>query len=317
MTVTNTSRLDVKKFPALDDFRLLAVILVVANHTRSADGEFLWVLTVLRRVSVPFFIMVSGYFLARGNWRSTGKFLTKTAMLYGVGVLLYLPLNCYAGQLSPDFFRRVIFDGSFYHLWYLPALLLGTPIAYYLSRFKPQAAIPIAGALYLIGLGGESYYGLVSGIPVISAFYNGIFQVFDYTRNGLFYVPLFLLLGAAGIVFSRRTSVIGLLCSLAALIVEALLLHRSGIQRHDSMYFFFPVLAQLQDHRQNSADERQHRPQVCVRVGGAAAHQYREHIRHHQGWPEAQRQSALHHPSDSAGAGPVLRTAVGADRCGG
>ena len=50
MTVTNTSRLDVKKFPALDDFRLLAVILVVANHTRSADGEFLWVLTVLRRV---------------------------------------------------------------------------------------------------------------------------------------------------------------------------------------------------------------------------------------------------------------------------
>ena len=82
----------------------------------------------------------------------------------------------------------------------------------------------------------------MSGIPVISAFYNGIFQVFDYTRNGLFYVPLFLLLGAAGIVFSRRTSVIGLLCSLAALIVEALLLHRSGIQRHDSMYFFFPFL---------------------------------------------------------------------------
>lgn len=223
-----------KKFPALDDFRLLAVILVVANHTRSADGEFLWLLTVLRRVSVPFFIMVSGYFLARGNWRSTGKFLTKTAMLYGVGVLLYLPLNYYAGQLSPDFFRRVIFDGSFYHLWYLPALLLGTPIAYYLSRFKPQAAIPIAGVLYLIGLGGESYYGLVSGIPILSTFYNGIFHVFDYTRNGLFYVPMFLLLGAAGIVFSRRTSVIGLLCSLAALIVEALLLHRSGIQRHDS-----------------------------------------------------------------------------------
>ena len=167
MTVRSTFRLKAKKFPALDDFRLIAVILVVANHTRSADGEFLWLLTVLRRVAVPFFIMVSGYFLARGNWRSTGKFLTKTAMLYGVGVLLYLPLNYYAGQLSPDFFRRVIFDGSFYHLWYLPALLLGTPIAYYLSRFKPQAAIPIAGALYLIGLGGESYYGLVSGLSLI------------------------------------------------------------------------------------------------------------------------------------------------------
>ena len=183
--------------------------------------------------------MVSGYFLARGNWRSTGKFLKKTAMLYGVSILLYLPLNYYAGQLSLDFFRRAIFDGSFYHLWYLPALLLGTPIAYCLTRFKPEAAIPIAGILYLIGLGGESYYGLVSGVPVLATFYNGIFSVFDYTRNGLFYVPLFLLLGAAGIIFRRKVAVIGLLCSFVALIVEALLLHSSGIQRHDSNGFFF------------------------------------------------------------------------------
>ena len=231
-----------KKFPALDDFRLIAAILVVAVHTRSTDSEILWLLTVLRRIAVPFFIMVSGYFLARGNWRSTGKFLKKTAMLYGVSILLYLPLNYYAGQLSLDFFRRAIFDGSFYHLWYLPALLLGTPIAYCLTRFKPEAAIPIAGILYLIGLGGESYYGLVSGVPVLATFYNGIFLVFDYTRNGLFYVPLFLLLGAAGIIFRRKVAVIGLLCSLTALIVEALLLHHSGIQRHDSMYLFYPFL---------------------------------------------------------------------------
>lgn len=88
-----------KKFPALDDFRLIAAILVVAVHTRSTDSEILWLLTVLRRIAVPFFIMVSGYFLARGNWRSTGKFLKKTAMLYGVSILLYLPLNYYAGQL--------------------------------------------------------------------------------------------------------------------------------------------------------------------------------------------------------------------------
>lgn len=231
-----------KKFPAFDDFRLFAVILVVANHTRSADSEFLWLLTVLRRVSVPFFIMVSGYFLARGNWRSTGKFLAKTAMLYGAGVLLYLPLNYYAGQLSPDFFRRVIFDGSFYHLWYLPALLLGTPIAFYLSRSRPQAAIFMSGALYLIGLGGESYYGLVSNVPVLSTIYDGIFLVFTYTRNGLFYVPLFLLLGAAGLTFSRKISAVGFLISFPALVIEAILLRKSGIQRHDSMYFFFPFL---------------------------------------------------------------------------
>ena len=229
-----------KKFPALDGFRLIAVILVVANHTRSADGEFLWLLTVLRRIAVPYFLMVSGYFLGRDGWRSTGRFWKKTALLYGAGVLLYLPLNWYAGQLSPDFPRQVLFDGSFYHLWYLPALLLGAPIVRLLGRLGQKKALLIAGGLYLIGLGGDSYYGL---LPENTAhLYDAIFQVFTYTRNGLFYVPLFLLLGAAGITLGRRISLAGFLVSLSMLISEALLLHGAGVQRFDSMYLSFPFL---------------------------------------------------------------------------
>ncbi len=229
-----------KKFPALDDFRLIAVILVVANHTRSAEGEFLWLLTVLRRTAVPYFIMVSGYFLGRDSWRSTGRFLKKTALLYGTGVLLYLPLSWYAGQLSPDFPRQVLFDGSFYHLWYLPALLLGVPIARFLSRLGQKKALLAAGALYLIGLGGDSYYGLLP--QGLAGFYDGIFRVFTYTRNGLFYVPLFLLLGAAGIAMGSRRSLAGFLVSLSMLVSEALFLHGAGVQRFDSMYLCFPPL---------------------------------------------------------------------------
>lgn len=229
-----------RKFPALDDFRLIAVVLVVANHTRSADGQFLWLLTVLRRVAVPFFLMVSGYFLGRDSWRSAGRFWKKTALVYGIGVLLYLPLNWYAGQLSPDFPRQVLFDGSFYHLWYLPALLLGTPIARLLSRLGQEKALLIAGGLYLIGLGGDSYYGLLP--KGMMCFYDVVFRVFTYTRNGLFYVPLFLLLGAAGIALGRRVSLAGFLVSLSMLISEALLLRGAGVQRFDSMYFCFPFL---------------------------------------------------------------------------
>lgn len=229
-----------KKFPALDDFRLLAVILVAANHTRSAEGELLWLLTVLRRVAVPYFLMVSGYFLGRDQWRSLGRFLKRTALLYGAGVLLYLPLNWYAGQLTPDFPRKVLFDGSFYHLWYLPALLLGAPIARLLSRLGRKKALLIAGGLYLIGLGGDSYYGLLP--HGLTGFYDVVFQVFTCTRNGLFYVPLFLLLGAAGTTLGRRVSFAGFLVSLSLLVSEALLLHGAGVQRSDSMYLCFPVL---------------------------------------------------------------------------
>ena len=88
---------DGRRGAALDLFRLAAVVLVVANHTSplvsvSPLWDF-WFTRVLARVAVPFFLMVSGYFLAKDQWRRTGVFLKKTCLLYGAAVLLYLPLN--------------------------------------------------------------------------------------------------------------------------------------------------------------------------------------------------------------------------------
>ena len=225
--------------PALDRFRLAAAVLVAAIHTSplttyTALGDF-YLTRVLGRVAVPFFLMVSGYFLDQKGWRTVRAFWKKTAVLYGVCVLLYLPLNLYAGQLDGDFFRRLVTDGTFYHLWYFPGLLLGVPIAWRLRRLGLRIALPAAGVLYLMGLGGDSYYGLIARVPWLKTAYDAFFQVFSYTRNGLFYVPLFLLLGAAGRRFSRRGACVGLLASLAAMSGEALWLHRLGVQRHDSM----------------------------------------------------------------------------------
>ena len=231
--------------PVLDRFRLLAAVLVAAIHTSplttyTALGDF-YLTRVLGRVAVPFFLMVSGYFLDQKGWRTVRAFWKKTALLYGVCVLLYLPLNLYAGQLDGDFFRRLVTDGTFYHLWYFPGLLLGIPIAWRLRRLGLRLALPLAGLLYLVGLGGDSYYGLAAQIPALETVYSAIFQVFSYTRNGLFYVPLFLLLGTAGRRFSRRATLAGFLLSLAAMSGEALWLHSLGVQRHDSMYLFLPL----------------------------------------------------------------------------
>ena len=75
--------------PALDRFRLLAAVLVVAIHTSplstyTALGDF-YLTRVLGRVAVPFFLMVSGYFLALDRvLQKTWTFWKKTALLYGV-----------------------------------------------------------------------------------------------------------------------------------------------------------------------------------------------------------------------------------------
>ena len=236
-----------RTFPALDLFRLAAVLLVVMNHTSpladvSAMADF-WLTRVLARAAVPFFFMTTGYFLARNHWAGAGRQLKKLCLLYGVCILLYLPVNLYAGSFTgpADVLRKLLVDGTFYHLWYFPATILGILIARRLSRFGLRAALPAAALLYLIGLGGDSYYGLVSQIPPLRAVYNGIFTLCGYTRNGLFFAPLFLLLGAAGKRWSRRISLVGLLFSLTAMSAEGLWLHSLGVQRHDSMYLLLPL----------------------------------------------------------------------------
>ena len=95
--------------------------------------------------------------------------------------------------------------------------------------------------LYLIGLGGDSYYGLTAQLPALDALYGGLFRLFSYTRNGLFLAPLFLLLGAAGVRLGRGISALGTLLSLAGMSLEAFWLRAQGWPRHDSMYLFLPL----------------------------------------------------------------------------
>lgn len=170
----------VKNQAVLDWARVGAAVLVICNHTSplfslSAAGDF-FLTRVLARLAVPLFLMISGYFLEQSGWRSARRLLKKTALLYAAAVALYLPLNLYAGQITPDFFRKLVTDGTLYHLWYFPALLLGVPIARWLRRLGLRAGLTAAGVLYLIGLGGDSYYGLAMRLPGAESLYGSRFS---------------------------------------------------------------------------------------------------------------------------------------------
>lgn len=247
----------------LDMFRLPAAFLVVAIHTAplagiSADAD-LFFTRILARIAVPFFLMVSGQyvlgdFLGKGEHDGTGilHFLKKTAILYGIAVLLYLPIGIYAGQYRDldmtSLVRMVFFDGTFYHLWYFPACVIGVLLLCLLGRTLPfRGILAVAAVLYVIGLGGDSYYGLVSLAPWLKEAYDVFFTVSSYTRNGLFLAPLFLALGAAAGQKKRRLSArscrIGFALSMAVMTAEGFVLHRLELCRHDSMYAALPFCA--------------------------------------------------------------------------
>ena len=98
-----------RSYGGLDVFKMIAAFLVVAIHTSpltsiSAEADF-FLTRELARLAVPFFFMVTGHFVlsdwVRGESRDFGpiwRYFGKVAALYGISILLYLPVGIYAGH---------------------------------------------------------------------------------------------------------------------------------------------------------------------------------------------------------------------------
>ena len=272
-------------YAGVDSFRIVAAVMVIGIHTAPFSGiskAFDFLLTYCAgRVAVPFFFMTTGYFVL-GSWRKNGndagskviRFIKKTLFLYAVSIVLYLPINFYSGGLpgsAGEFIRMLIFDGTFYHLWYFPAVIIGCfAVMMLLKKFPARTVFGITILLYLIGAGGDSYYGIAARIPALEHMYDVIFTVSSYTRNGIFYAPIFLLMGQmlrerkASIEKTENTAgtartdsrtgrknstvrdistgwnIAGLCISLTLMLIEGYLTFSLDLQRHNSMYLFLP-----------------------------------------------------------------------------
>lgn len=239
-----------KRVAGIENFRVIAAILVIANHTAvlssfSEEADYLFSYC-LGRVAVPFFFMVSGYFVIypwlkkeAGSGARLLRFLKKTLLLYGLSTLLYVPLLMYSHQLPEDFMdviRMLFFDGTYYHLWYFAAVIVGVGVLFLLKRLPLPWIGVVTFALYSIGIGGDLWYGAITRIPLCKSFYDFLFSIFTYTRNGLFFAPFFLWFGA-WMHTQRKPFSLGLPVSMLLLVIEGLFTRHMGYQRFNAMYF--------------------------------------------------------------------------------
>ena len=113
-----------ESYSGIDYFRFIAALLIVAIHTSplssfSETGNFICT-RIVSRVAVPFFFMTSGFFLISRytcNAEKLGAFIKKTTLIYGVAILLYIPINVYNGyfkmdNLLPNIIKDIVFDGT-------------------------------------------------------------------------------------------------------------------------------------------------------------------------------------------------------------
>lgn len=271
-----------KNYAGIDVFRLAAAFMVIGIHTApfskiSPELDFLLTYCI-GRVAVPFFLMTTGYFVLAPyvsggccDTRKMRRFLLKNTGIYAAATALYIPASVYSGNFPgsvSEAGKQIFFDGTFYHLWYFPAVIMGCLILMLLlKKLAFHRVLFISAALYAVGLFGDSYYGVARMIPGIKEFYDLIFAVSSYTRNGIFYAPVFLMLGAAAAMPGRpeekpgkegnrgirgRTPEVrkkdcrkkyapagaGMVVFTVLMLIEGYITYRYHLQRHNSMYLF-------------------------------------------------------------------------------
>lgn len=169
----------------IDIVRLIAAILVVAIHTQAItwfSGYSNGNIQILTRVAVPFFFCTSGYFLHK-NYINSGcpaiaATFWKTVKLYTLLSLVYFPVIFLSNPVllhEPKKWMLVdfLFNGSYYHLWYMVGVIYSMVMIYLICKFKlTKALLPLAVFCYAVGLLGTSYYGIGSRLPIMSTLFD-------------------------------------------------------------------------------------------------------------------------------------------------
>lgn len=249
-----------KKFAGIDYFRQAAAFMVIAIHISPLSGwnkgiDYL-ITYCIGRIAVPFFFMTTGYFVLAPyvfsnfkNKYTIHKYLVKNIRLYLIVTVLYIPISIYSKNMPKtiiEVIKQLFFDGTFYHLWYFPAAIIGCIILVYLIKKSMQSTIYFSLIAYIIGLFGDSYYGLIENVPLIRLLYTGIFSISSYTRNGIFFAPIYILLGmlltASKFHCQEKVCKLGLILSLFFMLLEGWVTYSLNLQKHNSMYLFLPLV---------------------------------------------------------------------------
>ena len=243
----------------LDVARLSASFMIVAIHVypfSSFNSNLDYMITrVLFRIAVPLFLMITGYYILAKSIKDIyilKNYTKKILKLYLISIVIFLPINFYNHYFTNNnifiILKDILINGTFYHLWYFPSLIMGIWLSYFLIKKMNEKIVPIILILlFIIGLFGDNYYGLISNISIFKTVYQAIFSVFDYTRNGLFYTPIFIYFGyklkMKKCDLSFKKNIVYILISTILMLIEGVLLYTFKIPRHSSMYIFLLPLS--------------------------------------------------------------------------
>jgi surface polysaccharide O-acyltransferase-like enzyme len=144
----------------VDTFRLFAALEVIILHV-NFDALPVLLPVALRlqaRWAVPFFFIISGYYLARQRADSPGsnfgRAIYRMAWVFGIWALIYSPLAAYQHDVR-EVFRRIftlpfVYSGTYFHLWFPSSMILGILFLSFCQHYRLEKLIPLASILILL-----------------------------------------------------------------------------------------------------------------------------------------------------------------------
>lgn len=231
-----------KNYNGVDLMKLVCAIMVFIIHLQPFRGEVtgfakyinFGLQQYLCRLAVPFYFVSSGFFLF------------KKMPLYKTDKEI-IKAYCYKILRLMGIWYVLLFWGGTGHLWYLGATVIAiilVSLCFY-ARIKLGYIYTIAGVLYVIGLLGDSYHGMIASwenITIIRWIFKGYAIAFHTTRNGVFMGFIFVLMGATlsncKIRMKAKTAIMGLVISMLFLFAEVFLLKYNDIPIEYNMYVF-------------------------------------------------------------------------------
>jgi fucose 4-O-acetylase-like acetyltransferase len=126
-----------KYFPALNGVKGLLILIVVLSHCLPSSMALIF----FYLFDMPLFMGLSGFLLKQaafdcGYKEYLKKIFHHLLIPWLIASVIFLPFRLTEKPLSPLSFYDIIYP--YYHLWYIPAYLIGATICYFIIRFKGQ-----------------------------------------------------------------------------------------------------------------------------------------------------------------------------------
>lgn len=180
-----------ERYNGVDSFKAIAAFFVISLHVTylNANQEVVDFLRLFSRFSVPFFFMVSGFFLAKKANQGSSDLSNFESNIRNVMSLMVVSYPIYAvvyffTKGKPDVDIGILISGTYYHLWFLGSMLIGFMSVWFLMGmgrvFPPLASVVILIFAFFSGM-YDRYFGFDMEYHLIEYFISIPFIYFGYS----------------------------------------------------------------------------------------------------------------------------------------